>query len=214
MYKWMFCISLAKQVHNSKEGADFFEFCGFNFYEEFHNNLKFVLPDLNTNYVIYLETKEAQSHEIDTTRLFQDRDTDDSGEAGSDEESSRSQVKGGNTRPVAHVLSSEDQCFMCLMKLRTGATNLDLAGRFTLPDGAVSSIILTWITYLYVVLGSVKIWPHRDILLCNQPEEFNSIYPNSVVVVHATELKIKVSIALQKHSESYSTYKSSITLKA
>ena len=63
-------------------------------------------------------------------------------------------------------------------------------------------------------MGSVKIWPHRDILLCNQPEDFKYKYPNCLIIVDATELKIQVPSALQKHSECYSTYKSSTTFKS
>ena len=103
---------------------------------------------------------------------------------------------------------------MCLMKLRTGATNLDLAERLKVSEGTVSSMILTWINYLYVVLGSIKIWPHRDILLCNQPEEFKYKYPICLIIVDATELKIQVPSALQKHSAYHSTYKSSTTFKS
>ena len=45
---------------------------------------------------------------------------------------------------------------MCLIKVRTGASNLDLAERFNVSEGTVSSIMLIWINYLYLVLGSVR----------------------------------------------------------
>ena len=170
----------------------------------------FVLPDLNINYLIYWGTKQANSRKIDTAKLCQESNPENSDEEGSD----KSQVEGGNTRPAAHFLSSEDQYFMCLMKLRTGATTLDLAERFNVSEGTVSSIMLTWIKYLYVVLGSVKIWPHHDILLCSQPEDFKYKYPNCLIIVDATELKIQIPSALQKHSECYSTYKSSTIVKS
>ena len=68
----------------------------------------------------------------------------------------------------------------------------------------------------------MKIWPHRDVLLRNAPEEFKLKYPNniviivillSIVIIDATELKVQVPSALQKHSECYSTYKPHTTLK-
>ena len=43
--------------------------------------------------------------------------------------------------------------------------------------------------------------------------EFLEKYPNNICIIDATELKIEVPSALQKHSESYSTYKSHTTLK-
>lgn len=53
----------------------------------------------------------------------------------------------------------------------------------------------------------------RDIILNNSPVEFLEKYPNNIVIIDATELKIQVPGALQKHSETYSTYKSHTTMK-
>lgn len=82
-----------------------------------------------------------------------------------------------------------------------------------MTESTVVNIFLTWINYLYVTLGSLKIWPHRDIILNNSPVEFLEKYPNNIVIIDATELKIQVPSALQKHSETYSTYKSPTTMK-
>ena len=54
----------------------------------------------------------------------------------------------------------------------------------------------------------------RDIILNNSPVEFLEKYPNNIVIIDATELKIQVPGALQKHSETYSTYKSHTTMNA
>ena len=101
------------------------------------------------------------------------------------------------------------------MKLRMGLSNIDLSERFCTTESVVNNILLTWINYLYVTLalGSLKIWPHRDVILDNAPAEFLEKYTSNVVIIDATELKIQVPSALQKHSESYSTYKSYATLK-
>ena len=66
---------------------------------------------------------------------------------------------------------------------------------------------------MYVTLGSLKIWPHRDLVLKNSPGEFLEKYPNNIVIIDAIELKIQVPSALQKHSETYSTYSSHTTMK-
>lgn len=47
----------------------------------------------------------------------------------------------------------------------------------------------------------------------NSPVEFLEKYPNNIVIIDATELKIQVPSALQKHSETCSTYKSPTTMK-
>ena len=111
------------------------------------------------------------------------------------------------TPPAAHKLPVEDKYLLVLMKLRTGVSVVDLGERLNIAESTVNNIFLTWINYLYVTLGSIKIWPHRDIILQNAPVEFLEKYPNKIAIIDATELMIEVPSALQKHSESYSTYK-------
>ena len=53
-----------------------------------------------------------------------------------------------------------------------------------------------------------------DIIIKYSLEEFIKKYPNNIVIVDVTELKIQVPSSLQKHSESYSTYKSHTTFKS
>ena len=79
---------------------------------------------------------------------------------------------------------------------------IDLAERFCINEATVNNIFLTWINYLYIMLGSLKIWPHREVILQNAPSEFLEKYSDTVIIIDATELKIQVPSALQKHSES------------
>ena len=79
---------------------------------------------------------------------------------------------------------------------------------------SIHHINLTWVNFAYDVISSLKIWPHRDIIIKHSPEEFIKKYPNNIVIVDATELKIQVPSSLQKHSETYSTYKSHTTFKS
>lgn len=111
-------------------------------------------------------------------------------------------------------LQVEDEFLMVLMKLRMGLSNIDLGERFNLSDSVVNNILLTWLNYIYEALGNLKIWPHRDVILKNAPQEFIDKYPNNTVIIDATELIIQVLSALQKHGESYSSYKSHTTFKS
>ncbi len=56
-------------------------------------------------------------------------------------------------------------------------------------------------------------WPHRDILIKNSPPDFISAFPNVMVVIDGTELYIEKVTDLRLQSQTYSTYKSSNTLK-
>ena len=158
--------------------------------------------------LIYWDTATRKSIVIDTEKLFE-CGNDDQDVFNEDEDQDNTTL----TRPSAHKLSVEDEYLLVLMKLRMGLSTIDLAERFCVTESTVVNIFLTWINYLYVTLGSLKIWPHRGIILNNSPVEFLEKYPNNIVIIDATELKIQVPSALQKHSETYSTYKSHTTMK-
>ena len=199
---------LSKCITPKIEEKLFTHFTGFCSHGEFMNTLRFVLPNLDRKLLIYWDSEARKNSVIDTERLF-DGDLDDPDDMNDQEEQNESTF----TRPTAHKLAVEDEYLLVLMRLRMGLTIIDLGERFGISDSTVNNIFLTWINYLYVTLGSLKIWPHRDIILQNAPVEFLEKYPNNICIIDATELKIEVPSALQKHSESYSTYKSHTTLK-
>ncbi|KAM7430037.1 hypothetical protein ABFA07_019195 [Porites harrisoni] len=198
---------LSKCTTPKKEEKLFTHFTGFNSHGEFMNTLQFLLPNLDRKLLIYWDSEARQTTVIDTETMF-DGDCNDPDDFNDDEQNDICL-----TRPTAHKLPVEDEYLLVLMKLRMGLSVVDLGERFNIAESTVNNIFLTWINYLYVTLGSIKIWPHRDIILQNAPAEFLEKYPNNIVIIDATELKIEVPSALQKHSESYSTYKSHTTLK-
>ena len=168
--------------------------------------LQFLLPNLDRKLLIYSDSEASKSTVTDTETMF-DGDYDDPDDFNDEEQNYISL-----TPPAAHKLPVEDKYLLVLMKLRTGVSVVDLGEKFNIAESTVNNIFLTWINYLYVTLGSINLWPHRDIILQNAPAEFFEKYPNKIAVIDATELMIEVPSALQKHSESYSTYKSHTTL--
>ena len=195
---------LSKCISLTKEEKLFIHFAGFNSYVDFMNVLKFLLPNLDRKNLIYWGSKAGKSSMIDIEKLFDEGETE--GENDGFERGSTM------TRPSAHKLSVEDKFLMLLMKLRMGLSNIDLAERFCVSESTVNNINLTWVNFVYIVIGSLKIWPHRDIIIKHSPEEFIKKYPNNIVIVDATEIQVPSS--LQKHSETYSTYKFHTTLKS
>ena len=81
---------------------------------------------------------------------------------------------------------------MLLMRLRRGLSNIDLAERFCVSESTVNNINRTWVNFVYNVISSLKIWPHTDIIIKRSPEEFIYKYPNTIVIVDATELRTQV----------------------
>ena len=171
------------------------------------NTLQFLLPNLGREMLIYWNSKAGKSSVIDTETMFQDGNDEPDHNNDNEEENGTTM-----THPTARKLSVEDEYLLVLMKLKMGLSEIDLGERFSVTSSTVNNVFLTWINFLYATLGSLKIWPHKDILQ-SSPREFLDKYPDSIVIIDATELKIQVPNALQKHSECYGTYKSHTTLK-
>ena len=172
--------------------------------------LEFFLPDFNRSYVVSWDSKEAKQVRIDPNSLF-DSDTE-MGESSS--ESSEEEDPVTNDREYYSNLSVEDDFLLVLMKLRLGLSTIDLGVRFNVSEATVSKLFATWINYLYVRLGDLKIWPHRNVIIANMPPNFKEKYPNTVIIIDATEVRIQTPSSLLRQSQSYSSYKSTNTFKS
>ena len=148
---------------------------------------------------------------IDPNSLF-----DSDAEIGeSSSESSEEEDPATNDRKYYSNLSVEDDFLLVLMKLRLGLWTIDLAVvRFNISEGTVSKLFTTWINYLYVRLGDLKISPQRNVIIANMPPNFKEKYPNTVIIIDATELRIQTPSSLLRQSQSYSSYKSTNTFKS
>ena len=77
----------------------------------------------------------------------------------------------------------------------------------------VSDVFITWANYLYIMLGSLPVWPSRDKIKQHLPDSFKGRYENVRGILDCTELKCELPKDYQKHSEMYSDYKSHDTFK-
>ena len=89
----------------------------------------------------------------------------------------------------------------------------NLAERFQISIFTVSRTLVTWINYLYFLLGSLPIWPSREQANKTMPRSFQDAFPTVRVIIDCTEIKVQTPSSLTLHSEFYSNYKSATTLK-
>lgn len=115
----------------------------------------------------------------------------------------------GNPRNMLLI----DELFMFLCRLKCGLMEQDLAVRFKCHLSTVSRKIITWANLLYFALGSINIWPSREQINENMPNQFKSMYPSTRVIIDCTELKTERPSSLVLSSKCYSSYKSSHTWK-
>ena len=151
---------LSKCTTPTKEEKLFTQFTGFNIYGEFMNAFQLLLPNLDRKLLIYWDSEAKKKilsliqkqclMVIMTTQMIL---------------TMKNKMKLVTVRPAAHNLPVEEEYLLVLMKLRMGVSVVDLGDRFNIAENKVNNIFLTWINYMYVTLGSIKIWSHRDTFL-------------------------------------------------
>lgn len=110
-------------------------------------------------------------------------------------------------------LSPANQFFLFLCRTRVGLLETDLARRFNISVGTVSTVVISWANFLYLRLGSVNIWPTRDMVNITMPSSFKEKYPTTRAVIDCTEIKVEMPSSLLLKSQTYSNYKGANTLK-
>lgn len=110
-------------------------------------------------------------------------------------------------------MNLETQLLVTLMRLRHNFSLKDLAARFCISTQSVSEIFNAWIDHMYMMLGAIPIWPHRDEIIRNMPVQFKSEFPRTLAIIDCTELKTQKPSSLKLQSQMYSDYKSGTTLK-
>lgn len=113
-----------------------------------------------------------------------------------------------NDMPLRH------QLLLVLMKLRQNFDLKDLAFRFQIPERSVGTLFNSWVDYMFGVLGELPVWPHRDILISHMPDKYKNDFPTTLAILDCTELKIEKPSSLVLQSQSFSSYKSTNTLKS
>ena len=106
-----------------------------------------------------------------------------------------------------------DELWLFLTRLRLGLFERDLAFRFNISEQVVSDITITWANFLYLMLGSLPVWPSKEQIKQYLPEVFKGEFQNIRCIIDCTEIKCQTPQDLEKQSELYSEYKSHNTFK-
>lgn len=106
------------------------------------------------------------------------------------------------------------QFLLVLMRLRQNIDLKELAFKFQIDIYSVGILFNSWIDFMYDRLGSVSIWPHRDIIRENMPDSYKAEFPTTFAILDCTEIKTEKPSSLLLQSQTYSSYKSANTLKS
>ncbi|XP_007235875.3 uncharacterized protein si:dkey-20i10.7 [Astyanax mexicanus] len=105
------------------------------------------------------------------------------------------------------------QFLLVLMKLRNNYDTKDLAFKFQVDVQSVSLIINAWINYLYLRLGQISLWPHRDVISAQMPDNFKREFPTTFAIMDCIELRLERPTSLLLPSQTFSDSKTTNSLK-
>ena len=109
---------------------------------------------------------------------------------------------------------SLEQEFLCsLMKLRLSLMNDDLAFRFQVSSGTISSILVTWIKLMSKELAVLIIWPTRTQIKQHLPNCFKRLYPKVRCIIDCLECFTQTPSGLDLAATMWSEYKHHYTYK-
>ena len=106
-----------------------------------------------------------------------------------------------------------EQFFMTMVRLRLGLLELDLAFRFDISQSSVSRITVTWINLLYHSLKAIECFPPWHVVKKYMPDVFKSEYPNTRLILDATEFSVNRPSSLLSQACTFSAYKNRNTVK-
>ena len=106
-----------------------------------------------------------------------------------------------------------NQFFMTLMKLKLNLREKDLAHRFDVSVSVVSKYFITWVCFLYSHLNEIEWMPVVEQVKDTIPYGFKEKYPNTYIMIDASEVFVETPTDLQLQSSTWSNYKHHNTMK-
>lgn len=115
-------------------------------------------------------------------------------------------------KPPLHLDPLEQFC-MTLLILRRHREFEDVAVTYRTSVKQVTNIFITWIRYMAIKWRSIDLWLKRDAVTKYMPLDFHDKYPNTRVLIDATECPIRKPRLPTAQQITFSTYKNRNTIK-
>ena len=111
------------------------------------------------------------------------------------------------------ILTMKEEFLIVLCRLRLGVLNRHLADMFGVSEPAISKIVATWVCMLDKVFENTLVrWPSKEELARKVPRCFKK-YPQTRIIIDATELFIEKPTSPSAQKATWSEYKHHNTLK-
>lgn len=106
-----------------------------------------------------------------------------------------------------------DHLFMTMMKLRQAKDDAELSIMFRQSPRSVARILQTWINFMYYQLKELDLWASKEAVVEHMPLSFGRMFPNTRIVLDATECAIEKPSHVGLQSSTFSSYKNKNTVK-
>jgi hypothetical protein len=115
--------------------------------------------------------------------------------------------------PQQSALTKEEQLVLFFIKLKLNERYTVMSVYFDISEKTVSKVFHSVLEAMYE-LASKKVWWHsRDEVKAVMPESFKLHYPDTRVIIDASEIKIETPKTIEARNLCYSQYKKNYTAK-
>ena len=110
-------------------------------------------------------------------------------------------------------LALEQEFLIVMMRLKVDLLVQDLAYRFEVSVGLVTSVFFTWVRLTSLEFKHLIKWVDREIVRRHHPDMFRKYYPKCCVIIDCTEIFIGTPSSLEFAAACCSEYKHHHTVK-
>ncbi|XP_063400331.1 uncharacterized protein LOC134684941 [Mytilus trossulus] len=125
----------------------------------------------------------------------------------------RWQVNNKKKPGALRKLTFFEEFVITLLRLRLGLNTYVLSLLFGVSQSTISRVFTTWISLMAQCLGPLIKWPSKEKIKKHMPLSFRRKYPNTRVIIDATEFYVQRPRNPTAQSKTWSNYKSKNTFK-
>ena len=89
-----------------------------------------------------------------------------------------------------------------------------LSDLYLTSQSTISRIVQKTVNFIYLCLGMLPIWPSVQYVKKNLQDLFKELYPDTFMIIDATEIRCEVTSSLPLQSQLCSSYKEHNALKS
>lgn len=119
---------------------------------------------------------------------------------------------GKSNYSYKNKLTPKTQLFLTLARIRVGLLLQDIGFRLSVSVTYVSRVVITWIMFMFDRFKLLEIFPKRETRASKKPKAFRK-FKNLRVVIDCFEIRTQSATDYREKGNTYSSYKSSATLK-